>query len=125
MAKARPMDRLVCGMLALAKPRWRWPLSKLWVGEQVAVLVPTTVLAEQHLRSFRERFAGFPFRIEGLSRLRTREEAQAVLRKPPPKAKLMSWWNPPVAFKDVAFSDLGLVVIDEEQRLALSISSGF
>ena len=76
------MDRLVCGDVGFGKTEvaLRAAFKAVESGRQVAVLVPTTVLAEQHLRSFRERFAGFPFRVEGLSRLRTREETQAVLK---------------------------------------------
>ena len=121
MAKARPMDRLVCGDVGFGKTEvaLRAAFKAVESGRQVAVLVPTTVLAEQHLRSFRERFAGFPFRVEGLSRLRTREETQAVLKATAKGEVDVLVGTHRLLSKDVAFSDLGLVIIDEEQRFGV------
>ncbi|MBL22149.1 MAG: transcription-repair coupling factor [Phycisphaerae bacterium] len=121
MAKPRPMDRLVCGDVGFGKTEvaLRAAFKAVESGRQVAVLVPTTVLAEQHLRSFRERFAGFPFRVEGLSRLRTREEALAVLKATTNGEVDVLVGTHRLLSKDVAFSDLGLVVIDEEQRFGV------
>ena len=120
MAKARPMDRLVCGDVVWQNrggPAGRFQSGG--VGATGCRLVPTTVLAEQHLRSFRERFAGFPFRVEGLSRLRTREETQAVLKATAKGEVDVLVGTHRLLSKDVAFSDLGLVIIDEEQRFGV------
>ncbi len=121
MAKSRPMDRLVCGDVGFGKTEvaLRAAFKAVESGRQVAVLVPTTVLAEQHLRSFRERFAGFPFRVEGLSRLRTREEAQGVLKSTAKGEVDVLVGTHRLLSKDVSFSDLGLVIIDEEQRFGV------
>ena len=121
MAKSRPMDRLVCGDVGFGKTEvaLRAAFKAVETGRQVAVLVPTTVLAEQHLRSFRERFAGFPFRIEGLSRFRTREEARSVLKATANGEVDVLIGTHRLLSKDVSFSDLGLVIIDEEQRFGV------
>ena len=121
MAKARPMDRLVCGDVGFGKTEvaLRAAFKAVESGRQVAVLVPTTVLAEQHLRSFPRAFAGFPFRVEGLSRLRTREEAQSVLKATAKGEVDVLVGTHRLLSKDVAFSDLGLVIIDEEQRFGV------
>ena len=121
MAKPRPMDRLVCGDVGFGKTEvaLRAAFKAVESGRQVAVLVPTTVLAEQHLRSFRERFAGFPFRVEGLSRLRSRQDAQEVLKATANGEVDVVIGTHRLLSKDVAFSDLGLVVIDEEQRFGV------
>ena len=127
MSKSRPMDRLVCGDVGFGKTEvaLRAAFKAVESGRQVAVLVPTTVLAEQHLRSFRERFAGFPFRIEGLSRFRSRDEARSVLKATAKGEVDVLVGTHRLLSKDVAFSDLGLVIIDEEQRFGSSTSRGF
>ena len=121
MSKSRPMDRLVCGDVGFGKTEvaLRAAFKAVESGRQVAVLVPTTVLAEQHLRSFRERFAGFPFRIEGLSRFRSRDEARSVLKATAKGEVDVLVGTHRLLSKDVAFSDLGLVIIDEEQRFGV------
>ncbi len=121
MQAARPMDRLICGDVGFGKTELaiRAAFKACEFGKQVAVLVPTTVLAEQHERTFRSRFAGYPFRIESLSRFKTNKEANdilAALRKGHVDViigthRLLSG--------DVRFSDLGLVVVDEEQRFGV------
>jgi len=121
MQSDRPMDRLICGDVGFGKTEVaiRAAFKAVEFGKQVAVLVPTTVLAEQHERTFRERFAAYPFRIESLSRFKTGGEISktlALLRKGQVDVvigthRLLS--------KDIRFSDLGLVIIDEEQRFGV------
>ncbi|TVQ61118.1 MAG: transcription-repair coupling factor [Phycisphaerales bacterium] len=121
MQAPRPMDRLVCGDVGFGKTELaiRAAFKACEFGKQVAILVPTTVLAEQHERTFRARFAGYPFRVESLSRFKTTRELNqtlAALRKGQVDVvigthRLLS--------KDVRFADLGLVVIDEEQRFGV------
>ncbi|MEZ6235674.1 MAG: transcription-repair coupling factor [Phycisphaerales bacterium] len=121
MARQRPMDRLICGDVGFGKTELaiRAAFKACEFGKQVAVLVPTTVLAEQHERTFRARFADYPFRVESLSRFKTTKEVNdtlAALRKGQVDVvigthRLLS--------KDVRFADLGLVVVDEEQRFGV------
>src|SRR5690606_23551546 len=121
MQSDRPMDRLICGDVGFGKTEVaiRAAFKAVEFGRQVAVLVPTTVLAEQHERTFRERFAAYPLRIESLSRFKTGGEISttlAALRKGQVDVvigthRLLS--------KDIRFSDLGLVIIDEEQRFGV------
>ncbi len=121
MQAGRPMDRLLCGDVGYGKTELaiRAAFKACEFGRQVAVLVPTTVLAEQHERTFRSRFAGFPFRVESLSRFKTvkeQNETLAAVRKGQVDViigthRLLS--------RDVKFADLGLVVIDEEQRFGV------
>jgi len=88
-------------------------------GRQVAVLVPTTVLAEQHERTFRERFADYPFLIESISRFRTKKEQNEILERLGKGQLDIIIGTHRLLSKDVKFSDLGLVVIDEEQRFGV------
>ena len=121
MTADRPMDRLLCGDVGYGKTELaiRAAFKAAEFGKQVAVLVPTTVLAEQHGRTFSERFADYPFKVEVLSRLRgakAQNSALAALRKGQVDIiigthRLLS--------KDVRFADLGLVIIDEEQRFGV------
>ncbi len=121
MADTQPMDRLICGDVGFGKTEVaiRAAFKAAEYGKQVAILVPTTVLAEQHERTCRQRFADYPFRIESLSRFKTRREQQQVL-------DLLSKGQVDIIIgthrllsKDVRFSDLGLVIIDEEQRFGV------
>jgi len=121
MTQERPMDRLVCGDVGFGKTEVaiRAAFKACEFGKQVAVLVPTTVLAEQHERTFRSRFADYPFRVESLSRFKTQKEINqtlAALRRGQIDCvigthRLLS--------KDVKFADLGLVIVDEEQRFGV------
>ena len=121
MASDKPMDRLVCGDVGFGKTEVaiRAAFKACEFGKQVAVLVPTTVLAEQHERTFKSRFRDYPFRVESLSRFKTTKEVNqtlAALRRGEIDVvigthRLLS--------KDVKFSDLGLVVVDEEQRFGV------
>ncbi len=117
----RPMDRLVCGDVGFGKTEVaiRAAFKTVEYGRQVAVLVPTTVLAEQHDRTFRERFADFPFRVEALSRFRTRAEQTRILKDVKAGRVDIVVGTHRLLSQDVHFADLGLVVIDEEQRFGV------
>ena len=117
-----PMDRLVCGDVGYGKTEVAMRAAMLAVlsKKQVAVLVPTTVLAAQHERTFRERFAGYPVRIESVSRMRTAEEVRAVLKDAAAGKVDIVVGTHRLLAADVAFKDLGLLVIDEEQRFGVA-----
>ncbi|MDX2114293.1 MAG: transcription-repair coupling factor [Planctomycetota bacterium] len=121
MQRARPMDRLLCGDVGYGKTELaiRAAFKAVEFGRQVAVLVPTTLLAEQHERTFRERFAAYPFRIESLSRFKSRSEQNAVLAAARKGQVDVLIGTHRLLSKDVKFADLGLVVIDEEQRFGV------
>jgi len=121
MERARPMDRLVCGDVGFGKTEVaiRAAFKAVVGGKQVAVLVPTTVLCEQHERSFRERFRGYPFRIESVSRFKTDAEANATLAALAEGKVDVIIGTHRLLSKDVVFRDLGLVVVDEEQRFGV------
>ena len=121
MTKHRPMDRLICGDVGFGKTELaiRAAFKAVEFGKQVAVLVPTTVLAEQHERTFRQRFAGYPFRVESLSRFKTDAEAKEILEKVKKGQVDVIIGTHRILSKDVVFADLGLVVIDEEQRFGV------
>jgi transcription-repair coupling factor (superfamily II helicase) len=121
MEKAQPMDRLVCGDVGYGKTEVAMRAAFKAVAEkkQVAVLVPTTLLADQHYRNFSARFAGFPLRIEELSRFKTKAEARAILTDLALGKVDVIIGTHRLLQKDVAFADLGLIVIDEEQRFGV------
>ncbi len=121
MESSRIMDRLVCGDVGFGKTEvaMRAAFKALGDDKQVAVLVPTTVLACQHLETFRQRFAPFPVEIEMLSRFRTsREQKDVVERLRDGRVDIVIGTHRLLS-KDVAFSDLGLVIVDEEQRFGV------
>ncbi len=121
MLETRPMDRLLCGDVGYGKTElaMRAAFKVVETGKQVAVLVPTTVLAAQHYQTFRERFADYPFHIEHLSRFRTAtEQAKIVERLGLGQIDVLIGTHRLLS-KDVHFPDLGLVVIDEEQRFGV------
>ena len=121
MESPRPMDRLVCGDVGYGKTEVavRAAFKALMSGRQVAVLVPTTVLAQQHLQTFSERLAPFPIRLDVLSRFRSdREQGQVVQGLREGTVDLVIGTHR-LLQKDVAFKDLGLVIIDEEQRFGV------
>ncbi len=122
LASARPMDRLVCGDVGYGKTEVavRAAFKAAIDGRQTAVLVPTTILAEQHFRTFRERLAGYPVRVEDLSRFRSRKEQAEVLRGLVQGAVHIVIGTHRLLQRDVRFRDLGLVVIDEEQRFGVA-----
>jgi transcription-repair coupling factor (superfamily II helicase) len=121
MERARPMDRLVCGDVGFGKTEIaiRAAFKAVDAGRQVAVLVPTTVLCEQHERSFRERFRAYPFRVESVSRFKTDAEQKSTLDALARGEVDVIIGTHRLLSKDVAFKDLGLVVVDEEQRFGV------
>jgi len=121
MSDPRPSDRLICGDVGFGKTEIaiRAAFKAAEYGKQVAVLVPTTVLAEQHERTFRGRFAGYPFRIESLSRFKTKKELSEILEALRRGQIDVVIGTHRLLSKDVRFADLGLVIIDEEQRFGV------
>ncbi len=121
MESDRPMDRLVCGDVGFGKTEvaMRAAFKALGDGKQVAVLAPTTVLAFQHYETFLQRFASFPIEIEMLTRFRTRQQQQVILEKLAAGKMDMVVGTHRLLSKDVVFSDLGLLVVDEEQRFGV------
>jgi transcription-repair coupling factor (superfamily II helicase) len=121
MEGSKPMDRLICGDVGYGKTEVaiRAAFKAVMDGRQVAVLVPTTVLAQQHFNTFRERMADYPVRVELLSRFRTAREQQRVLRELAGGAVDIVIGTHRLVQDDVAFKELGLVVIDEEQRFGV------
>jgi transcription-repair coupling factor (superfamily II helicase) len=122
MERPRPMDHLVCGDVGYGKTEvaMRAAFKAVMDGKQVAVLVPTTVLALQHLHSFSERFRPFPIQVEMLSRFRSRKEQQQVLRGLRDGTVDIVIGTHRLLQKDVQFRDLGLLVVDEEQRFGVA-----
>jgi len=121
MSASRPMDRLVCGDVGYGKTEVaiRAAFKAVLAKKQVAILVPTTLLAAQHYRNFSARFASFPVQVAELSRFRTRKEQQASLRDLADGKVDIVIGTHRLLQKDVVFKDLGLLVIDEEQRFGV------
>src|SRR5512138_2505629 len=121
-AGGAPMDRLVCGDVGYGKTEvaMRAAMLAVLAKKQVAVLVPTTVLASQHERTFRERFKGYPVRIEAVSRMKSPEEVRAVLKELVAGKVDIIIGTHRLLGADVSFKDLGLLVIDEEQRFGVA-----
>jgi transcription-repair coupling factor (superfamily II helicase) len=121
MENAKPMDRLVCGDVGYGKTEvaMRAAFKAIADKKQVAVLVPTTLLADQHYRTFSARFGGFPVRIEELSRFTPKPMQKAILRDLAEGKVDVVIGTHRLLQKDVAFSDLGLIVVDEEQRFGV------
>jgi transcription-repair coupling factor (superfamily II helicase) len=121
MERPKPMDRLICGDVGFGKTEVgiRAAFKAVMDGKQVAVLVPTTVLAQQHFNTFRERMADYPIRIELLSRFRTRRAQEAVVRDLAAGAVDIVIGTHRLLQNDIVVKDLGLVVIDEEQRFGV------
>jgi len=121
MQRARPMDRLLCGDVGYGKTELavRAAFKAVDNGRQVAVLVPTTVLAEQHYRTFTQRLAEYPFTVECLSRFRTAGEQRRIVQRLAAGGLDIVIGTHRLVGSDVKFKDLGLVVIDEEQRFGV------
>ncbi|MBX5464257.1 MAG: transcription-repair coupling factor [Clostridia bacterium] len=121
MERPRPMDRLLCGDVGFGKTEvaLRAAFKAVMDGKQVALLVPTTVLAQQHLVTFRRRLAGFPVRVEALSRFRSTAEQEAILTATRRGEVDILIGTHRLLQPDLAFKDLGLVIIDEEQRFGV------
>ncbi len=119
--RAKPMDRLICGDVGFGKTEVaiRAAFKCVMDGKQVAILVPTTVLAQQHFNNFRERMADYPIRVELLSRFRTKREQSKVIADLAAGAVDIVIGTHRIVQDDIAFKDLGLVVIDEEQRFGV------
>ncbi|MDQ3441950.1 MAG: DEAD/DEAH box helicase, partial [Planctomycetota bacterium] len=122
MQKVRPMDRLLCGDVGYGKTElaMRAAFKAVEFGKQVAVLVPTTVLAEQHYRSFKERMVNYPFEIDSISRFRSHREQKETVKKLAAGEIDILIGTHRLISRDVKFADLGLVVIDEEQRFGVT-----
>ncbi|MBD3754189.1 MAG: transcription-repair coupling factor [Gammaproteobacteria bacterium] len=121
MHNKRPMDRLVCGDVGFGKTEvaMRAAFIAAYDGKQVAVLVPTTLLAQQHLENFRNRFADWPVRIEALSRFQsTKEQKQILADLKEGKVDIVIGTHKLIQ-KDVEYSHLGLIIIDEEHRFGV------
>jgi len=123
MRKPRPMDRLLCGDVGFGKTELaiRAAFKAVDAGYQVAVLVPTTVLCEQHLRTFRSRMAEFPFEIEGISRFCSLREERRIVQGLAEGTIDIVVGTHRLAQEDIRFHNLGLVIIDEEQRFGVAI----
>ena len=121
MERPRPMDRLICGDVGFGKTEVavRAAFKTVMDGKQVAVLAPTTVLAQQHFEVFRQRMREYPVRIEMLSRFRSHSEQKKVLRLLREGGVDIVIGTHRLISGDVVFKDLGLVVIDEEQRFGV------
>ena len=121
LQSSQPMDRVVCGDVGFGKTEVavRAAFAAASAGKQVAVLVPTTLLAEQHYRNFRDRFADWPLKVEVLSRFKTAKEIKAELEKLAEGKLDVIVGTHRLLQPDVKFKDLGLVIVDEEQRFGV------
>ncbi len=121
MADEQPMDRLICGDVGFGKTEVaiRAAFKAAEAGKQVAVLVPTTVLAEQHERTFRGRMADYPFRVASISRFKTAGEQKKLLDQLAAGQVDIIIGTHRLLSADVKFADLGMVIIDEEQRFGV------
>lgn len=122
MEKGRPMDRLICGDVGYGKTEvaMRAAFKAVMDGKQVAILVPTTVLAEQHLETFSQRFEPYPTTIEALSRFKSTAEQKRILADLERGALDVIIGTHRLLSKDIHFKDLGLLVVDEEHRFGVA-----
>ena len=122
MESSTPMDRLLCGDVGYGKTEvaMRAAFKAVMDGKQVAFLAPTTVLAFQHEKTLKERFAGFPVRIDMISRFRTKQEQQQIVVDLAAGKVDVVVGTHRLLSKDVEFRDLGLLVVDEEQRFGVA-----
>ena len=121
MRAGKPMDRVVCGDVGFGKTEvaLRAAFVAVQAGRQVAVLVPTTLLAQQHAQNFADRFADWPIRVESLSRFRTAAEQKKVIAGLKDGTVDVVIGTQRLLQRDVAFSNLGLIIIDEEHRFGV------
>jgi transcription-repair coupling factor (superfamily II helicase) len=121
MEKPYPMDRIICGDVGYGKTEIaiRAAFKAVQDGKQVAVLVPTTLLVQQHAKTFAERYAGFPIRVAGLSRFNSAKESKEILAELTTGSVDVVIGTHRLLSQDVVFKDLGLVVVDEEQRFGV------
>ncbi len=122
METPRPMDRLVCGDVGYGKTEVaiRAAFKAVMDGKQVAVLVPTTVLAQQHYNTFRERLAAFPARVDVISRFRTDQEQKEIVETLGAGGIDIIIGTHRLLQKDIRFKELGLIIVDEEQRFGVA-----
>ncbi|WP_306535353.1 transcription-repair coupling factor [Geobacter sp.] len=122
MTSPKPMDRLVCGDVGYGKTEvaMRGAFKAVMDGKQVAVLVPTTVLAQQHMETFRARLGAYPVTVEMLSRFRTAKEQKEILEKVKRGTVDIIIGTHRLLQNDVTFKDLGLLIVDEEQRFGVT-----
>jgi len=121
MESPRPMDRLICGDVGYGKTEvaMRAAFKAVMDNKQVAILVPTTILAEQHYYNFSKRLEGFPVKVGMLSRFRTKLEQKMIVKETSEGRVDIVIGTHRLLSKDVSFKDLGLVIIDEEQRFGV------
>jgi transcription-repair coupling factor (superfamily II helicase) len=121
MERPYPMDRIICGDVGYGKTEIaiRAAFKAVQDGKQVAVLVPTTLLVQQHSKTFEERYAGFPLKVAGLSRFNTAKESKEILANLATGAVDVVIGTHRILSNDVQFKDLGLVIVDEEQRFGV------
>ncbi|KPV44689.1 transcription-repair coupling factor [Alicyclobacillus ferrooxydans] len=122
MEQSRPMDRLLCGDVGYGKTEvaLRGAFKAVMDGKQVAVLVPTTILAHQHYETFKERFAGFPVTVEVLSRFKSRKESTSIVKGLKDGSVDVVIGTHRLLNKSIQFKDLGLLIVDEEQRFGVT-----
>jgi transcription-repair coupling factor (superfamily II helicase) len=121
MRSGKPMDRVVCGDVGFGKTEvaLRAAFAAVQAGRQVALLVPTTLLAQQHAQNFADRFADWPVRVENLSRFRSAAEQKKVIQGLGSGAVDIVIGTQRLLQRDVAFRDLGLIIVDEEHRFGV------
>lgn len=121
MKSGQPMDRLICGDVGFGKTEVALRAAFVAVanGKQVAILCPTTLLAEQHAQSFADRFADWPVTVAELSRFRTSKQTKATIEGLATGQVDIVIGTHKILSKDVKFKDLGLVIIDEEHRFGV------
>ncbi|MDP5276948.1 transcription-repair coupling factor [Chengkuizengella axinellae] len=122
MEKRQPMDRLLCGDVGYGKTEVaiRAAFKAAMEGKQVAILVPTTILAHQHFETFQERFSGYPIKIDVLSRFRSRKEQKETMKGIKNATVDVVIGTHRLLSADVVFKDIGLLIVDEEQRFGVS-----
>lgn len=123
MEKPHPMDRLVCGDVGFGKTEvaMRAAFKAACDNKQVAVLVPTTVLAMQHYRTFRDRFERFPVKVEYINRFKTTQQIKETLKRVESGETAILIGTHRIVGKDVKFKDLGLLIVDEEQKFGVKV----
>ncbi|PIE98828.1 MAG: transcription-repair coupling factor, partial [Propionibacterium sp.] len=121
MERIVPMDRLICGDVGYGKTEIavRAAFKAVQDGKQVAVLVPTTLLVQQHLETFSDRYAGFPIKVAALSRFQTTAEAKKIVEETKTGRIDILIGTHRLLSSDIGFKDLGLVIVDEEQRFGV------
>ena len=121
MERPYPMDRLICGDVGYGKTEIavRAAFKAVQDGKQVAVLVPTTLLVQQHFKTFTERYAGFPIKVAGLSRFNSAKESKEIVTELAKGSIDVIVGTHRLLSNDVQFKDLGLVIVDEEQRFGV------